>query len=88
MFLGTNIPTLYLSKLNFESLARNLLLALHYRIEIYQFQIKGGWNVAYKASPGNLMEVGDVWNCFCYSLISILNLKGILNPNLRPFSFE
>ncbi|XP_076802705.1 DNA mismatch repair protein Msh2-like [Clavelina lepadiformis] len=54
------LPTVFLSNLNFESMARDLLLVRHYRLEIYKQKSKSVWTVSYKASPGNLMEVEDL----------------------------
>nr|CAB3264028.1 DNA mismatch repair protein Msh2 [Phallusia mammillata] len=57
---GTEIETVYLGKLNFESLARDLLLVLQYRLQIYALGQNNEWSIAYKASPGNLIEVEEL----------------------------
>ncbi|XP_078490146.1 DNA mismatch repair protein Msh2 [Ciona intestinalis] len=54
------VPTVFLSQLNFESLARDLLLVMQYRLEVYRQLSNRKWELAYKASPGNLNEVEDI----------------------------
>ncbi len=43
------LPSVALSRLNFEAFVRDLLLVKQYRVEIYQSKFKGAsWTVAYK----------------------------------------
>ncbi|KAK3741792.1 hypothetical protein QZH41_001548 [Actinostola sp. cb2023] len=58
-----NVPSVALSKMNFEALLRDLLLVRQYRVELYRS--KGGkssnvWEIVAKASPGNLHQFDEM----------------------------
>ncbi|KAK4320785.1 hypothetical protein Pmani_008361 [Petrolisthes manimaculis] len=60
---GSNkVESVVLSRLNFESFVRDLLIVKHYRVELYKQNTSGknDWQVEYKASPGNLSQFEEV----------------------------
>uniref|UniRef100_A0A2P2I8C1 DNA mismatch repair protein MSH2 n=2 Tax=Hirondellea gigas TaxID=1518452 RepID=A0A2P2I8C1_9CRUS len=56
------MDTVFLSRNNFESFVRELLLVKQYRLSIYRQQTQGknDWYEEFKASPGNLTQLEDV----------------------------
>ena len=56
------LASVALSKLNFESFARELLLVRQHRVEVYTSSSKRGkgqWTLSFKARPGSLVPPGS-----------------------------
>ncbi|XP_065184148.1 DNA mismatch repair protein Msh2-like isoform X2 [Sycon ciliatum] len=58
---AAKLPSVNLSKMNFESMVRDLLLVRHYRVEMYRCKPKTQtWLLIGKASPGNLEQFDEL----------------------------
>lgn len=76
------LPYVIVSKNHFESWVRELLLVLHYRVEVYVLKDSKSaqeWIIEYRGSPGNLAQFDDLLfsnpNNVVNSTLIAVNLK-------------
>lgn len=60
-----DLPYVILSKNHFESWVRELLLVLHYRVEVYVLRESTqksaqDWVIEFRGSPGNLIQFEEI----------------------------
>ncbi|XP_022245437.1 DNA mismatch repair protein Msh2-like [Limulus polyphemus] len=76
------LETVSLSKLNFESFVRDLLLFHHYRVELYKSQTgsrnNSSWVLDSKASPGNLTEMEGL----LFGNMELVEARGVISIKL------
>ncbi|XP_065837498.1 DNA mismatch repair protein Msh2-like [Oscarella lobularis] len=75
-----SLASVALSKTNFESTVRDLLLVRRYRIEMYRGKPKANqWTLAFTASPGNLQQFEDV----LFGNVDMSSSSGLLALNVK-----
>ncbi|XP_076317176.1 DNA mismatch repair protein Msh2-like isoform X2 [Tachypleus tridentatus] len=76
------LETVSLSKLNFESFVRDLLLVHHYRVELYKSQTgsrnSSSWVLDSKASPGNLSQMEGL----LFGNMELAEARGVISIKL------